>query len=98
MRHEGKLRLRQQSQRRLKRWKRKWPTRDALLWAVSLGEHRVKKSLTATSVPERHAVISQVKQEQPQMSIRHLCETLEVNRRWYYARLAQGEMANGDVE
>src|SRR2546423_15208509 len=42
-----------------------------------------KKSLTATSVPERHAVISQVKQEQPQMSIRHLCETLSVNRRWY---------------
>jgi putative transposase len=43
-------------------------------------------------------VISQVKQEQPQMSIRQLCETLEVNRRWYYARLAQGETADPDVE
>ena len=32
------------------------------------------------------------------MSIRHLCETLEVNRRWYYARLAQGETAGPDVE
>ena len=43
-------------------------------------------------------MISQVKQEQPQMSIRHLCETLSVNRRWYYTRLAQGETADPDVE
>ncbi len=32
------------------------------------------------------------------MSIRQLCETLEVNRRWYDARLAQGETADPDVE
>ena len=32
------------------------------------------------------------------MSIRHLCSTLQVNRRWYYARLAQGETADPDVE
>lgn len=32
------------------------------------------------------------------MSIRQLCETLEVNRRWYYSRLAQGEPADPDVE
>ena len=32
------------------------------------------------------------------MSIRQLCETLEVNRRWYYARLAQDEAADPDVE
>jgi putative transposase len=43
-------------------------------------------------------VISQAKQEKPQMSIRQLCETLEVNRRWYYARLAQDEAADPDVE
>jgi transposase InsO family protein len=43
-------------------------------------------------------VISQVKQEKAQMSIRKLCETLEVNRRWYSARLAQGETAGPDVE
>jgi putative transposase len=43
-------------------------------------------------------VISQVKQEQPHSSIRHLCETLAVNRRWYYARLSQGETADRDVE
>ena len=43
-------------------------------------------------------MISQVKQEKPQLSIRQLCETLEVNRRWYYARLAQGETAGPDVE
>jgi transposase InsO family protein len=32
------------------------------------------------------------------MSIRRLCRTLQVNRRWYYARLAQGELADPDVE
>lgn len=32
------------------------------------------------------------------MSIRQLCCTLQVNRRWYYARLAQGETADADVE
>ena len=69
-----------------------------VLWAVSGGERCVKKSVAATSVAQRHAVISQVKQEKPQLSIRQLCETLEVNRRWYYARLAQGETAGPDVE
>ncbi len=32
------------------------------------------------------------------MSIRHLCRTLQVNRRWYYAKLAQCELADPDVE
>lgn len=32
------------------------------------------------------------------MSIRQLCSSLQVNRRWYYARLAQGELADPDVE
>jgi transposase InsO family protein len=32
------------------------------------------------------------------MSIRQLCRSLEVNRRWYYARLAQGETVDPDVE
>ena len=32
------------------------------------------------------------------MSIRYLCSSLQVNRRWYYARLAQGETADPDVE
>jgi putative transposase len=43
-------------------------------------------------------VITQVKQEQPDMSIRQVCEMLAVNRRWYYARLTQGEAADPDVE
>jgi putative transposase len=43
-------------------------------------------------------VITQVKQEKPQMSIRQLCTTLQVNRCWYYDRLAQGEAADPDVE
>ena len=32
------------------------------------------------------------------MSIRHLCRTFHVNRRWYYARLARGEMVDPDLE
>jgi len=40
----------------------------------------------------------QAKQEQPQLSIRHLCRSLQVNRRWYYARLAQSEEADPDVD
>ena len=32
------------------------------------------------------------------MSIRQLCSTLQVNRRWYYARLAQGEPVDPEVE
>jgi putative transposase len=43
-------------------------------------------------------VITQAKQEQPQMSIRHLCRSLQVNRRWYYARLAQSGEADPDVD
>jgi hypothetical protein len=69
-----------------------------LLWTMSDGEHCVKKSVAATSVAQRHAVISQAKQEQPQMSIRQLCSSLQVNRRWYYARLAQSEEADPDVD
>ena len=40
----------------------------------------------------------QAKQEQPQLSIRDLCRSLQVNRRWYYARLAQSEEADPDVD
>lgn len=32
------------------------------------------------------------------MSIRQLSRPLQVNRRWYYTRLAQGEIADPDVE
>ncbi len=32
------------------------------------------------------------------MSIRQLCRSLQVNRRWYYARLAQSEEADPDVD
>jgi putative transposase len=32
------------------------------------------------------------------MSTRQLCSSLQVNRRWYYARLAQGEAADPDVD
>jgi len=42
--------------------------------------------------------MTQTKQEKPQMSIRQLSHTLQVNRRWYYTRLAQGETVDPDVE
>jgi len=69
-----------------------------LLWTISAGEHGVKKSVAATSVAQRHTVITQAKQEKPQMSIRQLCNSLQVNRRWYSARLAQSEEADSDVD
>ncbi len=65
---------------------------------MSDGEHRVKKSVAATSVAQRHAVITQAKQEKPPLSIRQLCNSLQVNRRWYSARLAQSEEADSDVD
>ena len=65
---------------------------------MSDGEYCAKKSVAATSVAQRHAVITQAKQEKPQLSIRQLCSSLQVNRRWYYARLAQSEEADSDVE
>ena len=43
-------------------------------------------------------MITQAKQEKPQLSIRHLCSSLQVNRRWYYARLAQSEEVDSDVD
>ncbi len=43
-------------------------------------------------------MITQAKQEKPQLSIRQLCSSLHVNRRWYYARLAQSEEADSDVD
>jgi len=43
-------------------------------------------------------VIRQTKQEKSPLSIRQLCSTLQVNRRWYYARLAQGDTADPDVD
>jgi len=42
--------------------------------------------------------MTQTKQEKPQLSIRQLSHTLQVNRRWYYTRLAQGETVDPDVE
>jgi putative transposase len=61
-----------------------------------MGEYRVKKSLGQAEVVERHAVISQVHQQDPARSIRHLCALLEVNRAWYYA--SQHEQTGGDPD
>jgi putative transposase len=69
-----------------------------VLWATGDGERCVKKSVAATSLAQRHTVIRQAKQEQPQLSIRQRCSTLHVNRRWYSARLAHGESVDPDVE
>jgi hypothetical protein len=67
----------------------------ALLWAIGLGEHRVKKSLTPGRIQERHAVITQVHQDLPERSINRLCELLQVSRSWYYEKQRRLE---ADVE
>ncbi|HZU01909.1 MAG TPA: IS3 family transposase [Ktedonobacteraceae bacterium] len=56
------------------------------MWAVGLRERTVKKSIGQAPLQQRHAVIEQACQEKQPLSIRHLCELLQVNRAWYYAR------------
>ena len=43
-------------------------------------------------------MIKQAHEAGPGRSIRHLCDLLEVNRSWYYARLAEEEAADPEVE
>jgi putative transposase len=54
------------------------------LWAVGSGERTVKKSVGQAPLQQRHAVIEQACQEKQPISIRRLCELLQVNRAWYY--------------
>jgi putative transposase len=56
------------------------------LWATGLGEYAAKKSVGQAPLQQRHAVIENACQEKLPLSIRHLCELLQVNRAWYYAR------------
>jgi putative transposase len=58
----------------------------------------VKNTLSTTAVAERHAVSKHVHQAAPGRSLRHLCELLEVNRAWYYARPAEEAGVDPDVE
>ncbi|MGH2479223.1 MAG: IS3 family transposase [Ktedonobacteraceae bacterium] len=53
---------------------------------IGSGERAVKKSVGQAPLQQRHAVIEQACQEKLPLSIRHLCELLQVNRGWYYAR------------
>jgi putative transposase len=56
------------------------------LWAVGAGECAAKKSVGQAPLQQRHAVIEHACQEKLPVSIRQLCELLQVNRAWYYAR------------
>ena len=56
------------------------------MWPIGLGEYAVKKSVGQAPLQQRHAVIQQACQEKQPLSIRHLCELLQVNRGWYYAK------------
>ncbi len=56
------------------------------MWAVGIGECAVKKSVGQAPLEQRHAVIEQACEEKQPLSIRHLCELLQVNRAWYYAK------------
>src|SRR6266567_1618764 len=53
---------------------------------MSFGERTPKKSVGQASLEQRYAVIEQACQEKLPISIRHLCELLQVNRAWYYGR------------
>ena len=55
------------------------------MWAADFGECPPKKSVGQAPLEQRHAVIEQAWQEKQPISIRHLCELLQVNRAWYYA-------------
>jgi putative transposase len=55
------------------------------LWATGLGECAAKKSVGQAPLQQRHAVIEHACQEKLPISIRHLCELLQVSRAWYYA-------------
>lgn len=70
----------------------------ALLWAIGLGEHGVKKSLTPGRIAERHAVITQVHQALPERAISQLCELLQVSRSWYSEKQTRPEEDEADVE
>jgi HTH-like domain len=56
------------------------------VWAPGPGECAAKKSVGQARLEQRHAVIEDACQEQLPISIRQLCELLQVNRAWYYAR------------
>ena len=56
------------------------------MWAVSVGEGTAKKSVGQAPLKQRHAVIEHACEEKQPISIRHLCELLQVNRAWYYAK------------
>lgn len=56
------------------------------MWATRAGECPLKKSVGQASVEQRHAVIENAHQQKLPLSTRHLCELLQINRAWYYAR------------
>jgi putative transposase len=56
------------------------------LWAIGAGEYPAKKSVGQASVEQRHAVSESAHQQKLPFSTRHLCELLQINRAWYYAR------------
>jgi putative transposase len=56
------------------------------LRATGPGERAAKKSVGQAPLEQRHAVIEHACEEQLPISIRHLCELLQINRAWYYAK------------
>ncbi len=59
----------------------------AAVRAAGTGKRLVKKSLgqEPPAVVERHTVITQARAQEAALSVRHMCEVLQVNRAWYYA-------------
>jgi hypothetical protein len=56
------------------------------VWATRPGEFALKKSVGQAALEQRHAVIEEAVEASLPISIRRLCEVLQVNRAWYYAK------------
>ncbi len=59
------------------------------MWATGSGEYAVKKSLGQASLEQRHQVIAEACEGGLPISVRRLCDLLQVNRAWYYAKQLQ---------
>jgi putative transposase len=65
------------------------------LWTSGFGEQPAKKSLGQAALEQRHQVIEEACEAGLPISTRRLCELLEVNRAWYYAKR---QLADADRE
>src|SRR5215204_1964082 len=83
-------------------WRGSSPGEDsragAFLRTALPGEPDLKKVACEHELAKRHAVIEQVREEYPEISIERLCELMGVSRSWYYERSTAGKKAHRDAD